>query len=618
MSRVKIPTVSKSIPSVRQTSYGEDSIIYFMINANEVPLLNPFGTFLRFDVELGPQANLAAGTINCNCSPSIDWAAGAYSCIRRLDVLTQNGVLLESIQDFGGLMSIKKHYERTRSLKGLWALEEGLCDPIHEQQIIPGQNTLSREIPGLPLVPWHRPTIAPTTPGPWIGVPAAAGVAPSGPGCYTPVKVSCSLPLTLSGILGGEKVFPVAACGQGLEIRVYLGSFAESLRNFDGYGYSQGNTDSTVVLSQPPPGLFGSQNRPPTAPFPSPANPGPTVPGPGNSYCFGSTAALLAGAQPATFTMAAGTATVALGPECLILNNPNQVPHCIGGHLCYTDTAGLDQITAGVILSVDLTLGAPGTLVFNMSVPAGALVTATTIFANGGNAGRFWISNQGLTSGSWVIDNTHLICGVVEPDPSYLSAMMSKMSSEGGLDVSIHSWNLYRNTVLATERTAQLLIPTVEHRAESIISCPRNITAPSISKSEFRSVSDHLSSYQWLLGSRLVPNRRVDTDRFSRPFGLTDIPQRPTGWNAIAQAEMGKAIGRCAIDLNNLQNGGDMFLVGRKLSEERHSYDAKSKDTRLNLYYIGTTAPNKNKQFQTQVYHIREINCSPTGVTVDF
>ena len=616
MSRVKIPTVSKSIPSVRQTSYGEDSIVYFMINANEVPLLNPFGTFLRFDVELGRQANLASGTINCNCHPSIDWAAGAYSCIRRLDVLTQNGVLLESIQDFGGLMSIKKHFERTRSLKGLWALEEGLCDPTQEQQKIPGQNTFSREIPGLPLVPWNQPTIAPTTPGPWVGVAAGAGVQPTGPGCYNPVKVSVTLPLTLSGVLGGSKVFPVAACGQGLEIRVYLSSFAESLRNFASYGYSRGSTDATVVLSQPPPGLIGSQNLPPVAPFPLPS--APAVPGAGNSYCFGNTVGFGAGAQPATFTMAAGLATALLGPECLMLTNPNQVPACIGGHLCYTDTAGANQITAGVIQSVTLTGGVGGTLVFNMSVPAGALVTATAAFANGANIGRFWFSNQALTSGSWVIDNTHLICGVVEPDPAYLSAMMSKMGSEGGLDVSIHSWNLYRNTVLSTERTAQLLIPTVEHRAESIISCPRNITPPTISKSEFMSECDHLSSYQWLLGSRLVPNRRVATDRFSRAFGVTDIPQHPTGWNAIAQAEMGKALGRCAIDLNNLTNGGDMFVVGRKLSEELHSYDAKAKDTRLNLYYIGTTAPNKNKQFQTQVYHIREINCSPTGVSVNF
>tara|TARA_Y100001963_G_scaffold51773_1_gene72409 strand:- start:205 stop:1932 length:1728 start_codon:yes stop_codon:yes gene_type:complete len=571
---MSIPTISKAIKSQRQTTYKENDVIYFNINANEIPLLNPYGTFLRFYV------TLAAG----NCCPALDWAAGAYSCIRQLDVLTKDGVLLESIQDLNGWVAVKKHFERNRSLYGVWNLEEGLTDPADNEQSFPGQSIQNRPVQGLAQTRYYDLNNT---------INGACGT-------YIPRKVEVCLPLSVSGILGGDKVFPVAAMsGGGLEVRVHLETNNAALRNWDVYMTSQ----AEIPFPFPAP----VAGNPHPAPNPAPGN-GTNLYLKGGEAGGGALTPGLAVADvPDTIVCFAGTALAAQLNSC-VPTNGDQVPACIGRRLCYEDDAGLYHYffdAAGPVTITAVEIDTAGTnLKFTLSAAISAIVAANVAAA--GN--KVWLDNQNCSGASYVIDNAELVCGSVEPSNGYFDSLMKKVQSEGGLDLSIKTLNLYRNNLNAGITKSQLLIPTSETRAKGIVTTPRDAVPSNLGKSEFMPESDNLTSYQFVLGSKLVPDRKVETDRFSLAGN---------NWNAIAQSELSKALSVSGINARSLVNIGGMFSIGRKLAEANHSYNAKDKDTRLDLEYNGA-APVKNKQFQTQVYHIRNINVRPTGVVVSF
>jgi hypothetical protein len=342
--QMNIPTTSKSIPSQRQTVYGENDIIYFNINANEVPLLNPYATFLRF------YCLLTAG----NTNPALDWAVGGMAVVRQVDILTKSGVLLESLQDVNGWTAVKKHFERNRSIYGLWNLEEGLTDPNDNPQPVAGGNAFRSQIGGLPANKY------------WNTTATVAGACGTG----SARKVEVCLPLAMSGILGGDKVWPVAAMeGGGLEVRVYLDSNAASIRSFDTYGTSQSSIPYT-----PPAGSNAPQ--PPTDP-----------------NAFALSVALAAGAGTADVVCRAGTSNAASAAR-MVPTNGDQVPSCIGRKLCYVDDAGNHRlmIDAGgaelTILSVAINVAA-NTLTFTMSA------NFTIVAANVAAIGRqVYLDNQ--------------------------------------------------------------------------------------------------------------------------------------------------------------------------------------------------------------------------------
>ena len=164
-----------------------------------------------------------------------------------------------------------------------------------------------------------------------------------------------------------------------------------------------------------------------------------------------------------------------------------------------------------------------------------------------------------------------------------------------------------------------MLIPTLEARSKALIIAPVKSLLPSggqeWSTSRYKFQQDSLESWQLLQNNTLVPDLAVDCIR-SNTNGTQGMPANLgfNQWNAVAVAELEKALERANIPAKDLRNFHDAFCAGRRLSTDNHSYDAKSNELRLNLQY--GQLPKIQKQWYAFMSHIRRAVIKPEGIEV--
>ena len=88
------------------------------------------------------------------------------------------------------------------------------------------------------------------------------------------------------------------------------------------------------------------------------------------------------------------------------------------------------------------------------------------------------------------------------------------MSSDGGLAMDIQTFNLYRNNVDAGQTATQVLIPSTEERALSMVQTFINPNF-SLTTSSYLPEIDTIQNYQYVIKNKNVPNLKVDCSRYS-------------------------------------------------------------------------------------------------------
>jgi hypothetical protein len=294
-------TIAKSIMTDRNAVYKASDVIEIFIPPEDVPLLNPAETYLKFLIQL--KSTDSAVPVQVFAQP--DDAAGAHSLIQELQILDgQNQQLLEQLDSWNNWCSKYFHYNSSPGLRNIRTLMEG-------QSAVQGNNLTSQYFTGNPV----------------------AGAA------YKVVEVC--LPLHMSGILGSTRVFPCILTN-GLRLRLTLAENATCLKAFvqQGFGTCAPNA--------------ASMNWAPTE-APSYERPGASLP-----FALG-TALVVAPAGALVYDLKVAATAAAVGPPALPALNAAPVsgatcPFFPGMTLQYLDDANAVQ-TAGVISAVGVVGG---------------------------------------------------------------------------------------------------------------------------------------------------------------------------------------------------------------------------------------------------------------------
>lgn len=206
---------------------------------------------------------------------------------------------------------------------------------------------------------------------------------------------------------------------------------------------------------------------------------------------------------------------------------------------------------------------------------------------------------------SWTISDLELLVAQVQPPQSYVERMMKQIQSDKGLSMDYRTDTLYRFNLTSLNGLTNQFIPANQHRAYSILSVPLDQDGQgSIEESSFKGLTDGCRNYQYVFGGSLVPDRRVDLERYT---------QTPARTDALHIIELEKALQNANYGVRDLQRVPDRFLIGRGLSKYGQVFNLDAADLSLRVEYQGAT---KSKMFEHFINHLRRVNISSQGVLV--
>ncbi len=304
-------------------------------------------------------------------------------------------------------------------------------------------------------------------------------------------------------------------------------------------------------------------------------------------------------------------------------------------------TAGSGVYTGAKIAAIEA--------VANPAVPAGLPVgtylkltfesSVICLAAGGGRGGRALTANDAIFSVSvseavtmpitYTISDLNLIINEVGLDPRYESSMLQKARDGSAIEFDIHSVTNYKNSILASERQASFLIHANNHKAKSLLIIPTDstvytnqqllsstgtyeITNDSMdtllnsSRPGIAGCCDFLSSVQYQLNGKLVPSRPVSTRKIATRKSI----------DAFHIFELEKTLANAGITPHSFREFMGNFLCGRGLAVNNGVMDLRDKDLSAQLNYSETTAPTKNKMMSSFVFHIRRVMIKNGGVQI--
>jgi hypothetical protein len=578
---LNMPTVGKSVLSERQTEYtslnGQEQIII------KIPAtmgnMNPLETYLKFRVRIaGGSMPFLAG---------LDGKAGAYSIFQRCDIYSGlNAVHLETLEGIADFMALWSKYDYDKSREGQRVLVEGYGGV---------DNTNVNASNGM-WSPYFRKDGAEVE--------------------YKDIEVV--LPLYFSGIFNSQRIWSLMA-SDGLELRFTLRTASEAIVAFNEYGYDFGSNSANDLVPYDYNAQFAAGNLDEFGADSSPHHAYAIA----NTNNAGVAQGVVAGAVNSVELMR--TDNAALPANARGVNSLQQCPLLVGQEFYYqVDAPANTVVNLGRITGIQIAAAAPNNveLLFGAAPVAAAGDVAAVANRCCGNQGTLPEPNLSLTTGlgtsaivptlNYYVNDVELVVGTVITPPEYSSAMMEKMNSEGGLVYEYPSWNLYRLQDNKAPKSS-LLIPTLEARAKAIVIVPVRSSWGTGGQEFFNSAlapaQDKLKQYQFLLNNTLAPDLPIQCLRSN-----TIADGGLGGWNAVAVQEAEKAMERADIKVSDLRNFTNHFVLGRRLSTDQHSYDAKTNEMRLQLEY--NTIPTVDKQYYAQMSHIRRCIIRPEGIEV--
>ena len=400
-------------------------------------------------------------------------------------------------------------------------------------------------------------------------------------------EVECVVPLYMSGLLGqGQKLLPVIALN-GIRIRIQLAKKEAALRALTQVGYSSTTATYTGIKQITGLPVAGAS--------------------PAKTFTRFGAAVAAAGANPALAGMSLSISTDPPGAANTIFADPlfNNCAYMIGQDLYIEQVAPDPPLFLGTINNVASVGGRP-----TYTCVGGAATTTTGIAAQA----KVFADATKLKA-NFEVANVEFVGSVVQASPETINGLMKQVSSGGGIRIDYPSYNLYRQNLQASIPRSELLIPSNERRACSILSQPMR-SVNRLYEDTLRPVGDALQSYIWNIANRLTPNRRVSTRLVATKE--QEAAQR-LSWDSIHLHETEKAVSRLDIQARNLCENARCLVIPRQLAKDGHSFNANENEIRLNVEYgSGTNENIINKLVGTWLYHIRTCVITPNSVAVEF
>ena len=589
----KIPIAQKSvsIPAENGTNYIAGQEIRIRIEPT-LKFFNPSETYLQANVLIRPPTFSASGTDNLPCPTrlQLDAETGFQSLCRSVRIHDSNGVLLEEIENYNTMVSVKYDYSTNDSLKNKRAISEGANKHMIECRGTRGSTVSVANN-------YHN--------NQYCEIPTSAGAVESASftaANFIPAK--CCIPLH-TGIMSNDKIFPNMLLG-GITVTILLEDNTRVFRQMDGVLRHR-----RLTLD---PEFFDRKNA---------AGANASVPTNGS---FSSIRLRQRNSVANSTFKCPFVVGEKLGFERYVSGNASVVAFTKGG------AGGGPQTTFPIIKEI-VTEGDYIRLNFNASaVVAGKGMDSGTeeIFVFSKSVG-----DASAYDATYLVSDVNLIVQEVMPGAAYESSMIKKMKEGGTINYDFLSSTTYKYSQLASDRVANIRLPINNSRCKSILCVPTDAsvyttqqilnasvtykirTEPTDRRSTpdyylrsnrpgLEGIIDEVSSYQWLYDGRLQPNRQISLKKMATTKSI----------DAQWTIETDKALSQSGITAHSFDKMTSNFVIGRALALGDAVYDARNKDFSLQVNYEGAIAPAKNKLWLSYVFHIRRIQISGNSVQV--
>ena len=313
---------------------------------------------------------------------------------------------------------------------------------------------------------------------------------------------------------------------------------------------------------------------------------------------------------------------------------------------CHNDNNGSSSgfTTTATINEINLSTAANG--------GAGLIqiVLDSAVENNGSDIGQEYVmystavAEKSSYDASYKLSNVNLVVSQVHLDPAYENGMISKVREGGAIEFDIMSLTNYKHSILSSDRQTNMQIFANNSRAKSLLIVPQDNTvytsAEKISgsgtyvikgsnfsntneatkddadtclasnRSAYTGIIDDLSSIQYVIDGKRVPSREISTKKLATTNSL----------DAFHLYELEKCLDSAGITPKSFSAFMDNFVFGRSFSAsaQNGAMDLRGRDLSVVLKYLNTTAPTKNKLFNSYIFHLRKLIIRDGSLEVQF
>ena len=544
-----VPTKTISIKPEAQVNYNPKSQnqVRWLI-PQYIGFFDPRGTMLKYKIQMSGRGH-----------PKPDFRGGVHSLWR--DVRIRDGTAsteMEMLQDYNVFVSQWWNYTNNESINHKRDLFEGRsANADFDNQLYYGQ-----------MGDWSDAEVSTT---------------------YDRKTLEINQPVH-SGILGGQKVFPVVAT-QGLRCEMTLDQFQRSCTSTTILGEDTGGWMQSKVAILGSTGADGNAKQEKTAidsEFSVIIKRGQD-----NNDPAGGGRGVNRNAEPTNNN------PFDIGDPIYIRLADNSDPKLLG-IITKFDKDGDGDLEVKFIpdRAVGTGLGTDYPIGSRVSYkPADRLngYTATNVPAE-------QIGLAGLTQ-SYTISDLEMLLLQVQPPAGYVESMMKQIGSDKGLSLDYRTHTLYRFNLNTLNGLTNQLIPATQQRAYSIFSVPLSQNEQlDINVSAFAGAIDGCQNYQYVFGGSLIPDRPIDLQRYT---------QSPARTDALHLVELEKALINANYGVRNLLRVPSKFLIGRAFSKYGQIFNLANDSLSLRVEYQGAS---QQKLFEHFVCYLKRVNISPNGV----
>ena len=305
-------------------------------------------------------------------------------------------------------------------------------------------------------------------------------------------------------------------------------------------------------------------------------------------------------------------------------------------NFCRTDNNGsITTLSAEATISqINLSSGANNGEGLIEIVLDTAVENNTGFDLEGENWAMYSTAVEGRTSydASYTVSNVNLVLSQIHLDPGYERGMIQKVREGKAVEFDIQTWTNYKHSILSSDRQTNIQIFANQSRAKSLLIVPTDSSVYSTSarisgfggyvikgtdnasdggkdsqdtclintRPGYSGIVDYLSEIQYLIDSKRVPSRAISTKKISTRNSI----------DAFHIYELEKCLDNTgSIEPRSFSEYMNNFCFGRGFSAggQKGAQDLRGKDISVILKYQETSAPTKNKLFQTYVFGLRRL-----------
>ena len=231
----------------------------------------------------------------------------------------------------------------------------------------------------------------------------------------------------------------------------------------------------------------------------------------------------------------------------------------------------------------------------------------------------------------YTISNVNLVVSQVMLDPAYERGMLQKVKEGKAIEIDVMTATNYKNSILASDRQTTFQVYAQNSRAKSLLIVPQDATvyssAEAISgdatydilsnldeddthltsnRSGYTGICDELQEIQYQLQGRLIP---------SRPINVSKIASRKS-IDSFHLYELEKCLDNAGIVPRSFRKFQENFVFGRGFGVSDGAMDLRGRDLAVILKYTGSVAPAKPKLFNSFIVHVRRLMIRDGSVEV--